>query len=98
MKRFAYLSFGLLCLMLAVAVGYHIGSNTARAHETPIAEIAFFDERHALEVNGEVWLLQLAGENCWLKQDWIDPPRSCGRHCTLDHVQLNNIPRRQLGA
>ncbi len=31
MKRFALFSFGCLCLMLAVAVGYHLGSQAAQA-------------------------------------------------------------------
>lgn len=31
MKRFMYLSIGVLCLMLAATVGYHLGSQTAQA-------------------------------------------------------------------
>ena len=31
MKRFMYLSIGVLCLMLAVVAGYHLGSQSAQA-------------------------------------------------------------------
>lgn len=31
MKRFALFSFSILCLMLAVAVGFHLGSHSAMA-------------------------------------------------------------------
>lgn len=30
-KRFAFVSFGILCLMLAALVGFHIGSRSAQA-------------------------------------------------------------------
>lgn len=39
MKRFALFSFGMLCLMLAIAVGYHLGSQTAQAQG---GEIGFY--------------------------------------------------------
>ena len=71
MKRFMDLSVGLLCLMLAVAVGYPIGSVTARADVTSIPGIAFVHGGYVLDVNGETW--EVTGPNCWQKASWIDP-------------------------
>ena len=73
MKRFAYLSFGLLCLMLAVAVGYHIGSNVALAHVTPIPGIAFVDGSAVLDVNGETWDSIGGSPYCWFSVPELAP-------------------------
>ena len=44
MKRFMQLSIGVLCLMLAVVAGYHLGSQTAQAQvQAPIIGFATED-------------------------------------------------------
>jgi hypothetical protein len=55
MKRFALFSFGVLCLMLAVAVGYLLGSQTAQA-QGGFEILTFSDNRHYVMLNnGDVY-------------------------------------------
>ena len=70
MKRFMFLSIGVLCLMLAVAVGYHLGSMTAQANEAALYGIAYFEDGMILDVNGKVWT------HDWLRHPSYDLPTS----------------------
>jgi len=59
MKRFALFSFGVLCLMLAVAVGFHIGSQTAQA-QGPGLVVAYsvdgvMSQQYVMMDNGDVY-------------------------------------------
>lgn len=65
-KRFALVSFGLLCLSLATLVGFHLGSKNARAvqpesisgwHVTQLDEKQAF--YHVLLSNGDVFVRDL---------------------------------------
>jgi len=66
-KRFALFSFGLLCLSLTVLVGFHLGSNSARAVEPEsvngwrVTQVdntqAFY---HVLLSNGDVFVRTLS--------------------------------------
>lgn len=40
MKRFVFLSIGVLCLMLSALIGFHIGSESAQAQAQPPQAIA----------------------------------------------------------
>jgi hypothetical protein len=54
-----YLSIGVLCLMLAVAVGYHLGSLSAQAtvFTEPSQDIVTLCDRYAVLSDGGVWLI-----------------------------------------
>ena len=73
MKRFMFASIGLLCLMLAVAVGYHLGSQSARAEASPIPGIAFVDGSAVLDVNGETWDSIGGSPYCWFSVPELAP-------------------------
>ena len=75
-RRFAFVSFGLLCLMLAALIGFHIGSHSARAvvPEASGWRVTQFDEDkvyyHVLVSNGDVFVRGLSLPNGRLD----DPP------------------------
>lgn len=69
-KRFALVSFGLLCLSLAALVGFHLGSKSARAvvpESISGWRVTQFDENqafyHVLLSNGDVFVRSLSLPN-----------------------------------
>ena len=86
-KRFAFISFGCLCLMLSAMVGYHLGSTSA------VAQPAAGDQYRALQAvnnlvihhyvlraNGDFYVrrtdindLRLVGELIYLGNFWDGP-------------------------
>ena len=65
-KRFALVSFGLLCLSLAALIGFHLGSHSASAvapEATSDWRVTQFDEDkvyyHVLVSNGDVFVRTL---------------------------------------
>ena len=58
MKRFMYLSIGVLCLMLAVVAGYHLGSQTAQAQAANDVTGSHWNGEHTWTVmlaNGDLY-------------------------------------------
>ena len=81
MKRFMFASIGLLCLMLAVAVGYHVGSRVAHAQPMDVMYLmsAPWDNRppYLLTVfpNGDIYR-----RGVWSPWQMQDPPEFIGNY------------------
>lgn len=73
MKRFAHFSIGVLCLMLAVAIGYHLGSQTAQAQTSGIV---FQWGPYAVDADGSAWWFNPGSYICWTRRPEYDPPVS----------------------
>jgi len=57
MKRFMYLSVGVLCLSLSALIGFHMGNRSAQA-QAPAPYVGFFFEggrAYVMDANGDVW-------------------------------------------
>lgn len=72
-KRFALLSFSLLCLAFTALVGFHIGQGTATAQSglmstSAVVTVGF---QKALLVNGEIWKLEIGAG--WLNTGQSSP-------------------------
>ena len=84
MKRFALFSFGVLCLMLAVAVGFHVGSQTAQAQPM---ETLYFVRPHggtngsahviAITPGGDIYSRAFDPSHQWQS---TDPPNFNGNY------------------
>ena len=84
MKRFMYVSIGLLCLSLSTLIGFHIGSRTAQAQAAaPVVGFATTetgDEQLVIDTNGGVWLQRRynLGATATLCGDIMGFPTYCG--------------------
>ena len=74
-KRFFFVSAGVLCLMLAAAVGFHMGSTSARASYvlTTTGIRAINGASYLLDENNQVW--EFPGpDGTWTRAATYDPP------------------------
>ena len=68
MKRFMYLSIGMLALMLAAFAGFHMGSSSAQAQGGGIVSFEFGQFSYVMDTNGDVWMqvaFQGISQTCW---------------------------------
>ena len=79
-KRFALISFGILCLMLSAVAGFHIGTGTALSGPIYFPNdgvITHFAE-YMLDENGQAWLLPGGAgpvpPDCWTRLPEHDVP------------------------
>lgn len=79
-KRFALLSFGMLCIMLSALVGFHMGSQSAEAQVVdPTGDIIAVSNASALDRLGQHWKFDTASapgasNKCWVRRGDLDPP------------------------
>ncbi len=81
MKRFMYASIGMLCLSLAVLVGFHIGQHTAEAQASPDNIVGFSSDggRHyVLLSDGTVWSNDAFGHGDTAKSTYLTSSRHVG--------------------
>jgi hypothetical protein len=80
MKRFMFLSIGVLCLAVSALIGFHIGSQTAEAQtsETTYMAVAEGTSFHviAIQPNGDVYRRAVVGSG-WQTSD---PPQFYGNY------------------
>jgi len=81
MKRFMYLSIGVLCLALSALIGFHLGSSEVTAQVDPSADIVATysvgsNALVALDRFGQIWACNGSNVNplCWEQVTSGEPP------------------------
>jgi hypothetical protein len=80
-KKFALVSFGVLCLMLSALIGFHVGGQSAQAQSPRSAITASSPSTgiivgvdwggYVLDYLGQVWYMRYG---CWERRPQADPP------------------------
>jgi len=87
MKRFMYLSIGLLCLSLSALIGFHVGSRTAEAQPEMVSGTHQFRDN--------VWTVMLSNGDVYINNyhpildKFEEPARYLGNFWNGDPVQTD---------
>ena len=72
-KKFALVSFGVLCLMVSALIGFHIGNQSAEATviTDPVGAVVAMSEQLVMTVDGKLWIFN-DNRNAW--EEWVGSP------------------------
>ena len=76
MKRFMFLSIGVMCLAVSALVGFHVGNRTAQATAVmePVGNIVAMYESTVLTADGRIWTFDVYNTKQWIESQYSPVP------------------------